>query len=95
MDKCKFFQSEIQYFDHVIDEDGIQPLPEKLRAIVEMPNSTNRKIFHCFFSMVKCYDKFTPDLASKSANFNNLPHKGAKWQWNNQHSEAVQMTKSQ
>ena len=65
MKKCKFFQSEIQYLGHVIDKDRIRHLPEKLRAIVEMPNPTNQKELCSFLSMVKYYDKFTPNLASK------------------------------
>ena len=94
MEKCKFFQSEIQYLGHVIDKDGIRPLAEKLRAIVEMPNPTNQKELRSFLGMVKYYDKFTPDLASKCTNLNDLLHQDAKWQWSHQHSEAVQMIKS-
>ena len=43
---------------------------------------------------MKYYDKFTPDLASKCANLNDLLHQDAKWCWSHQHSEAVQMIKS-
>ena len=59
MEKCKFFQSEIQYLGHVIDKDGNQPLPEKLRALVDMTNPTNQKELHSSLGMVNYYDKFT------------------------------------
>ena len=64
MDKCKFFQSEIQYLGHTIDKEGIRPQPEKLKAIVNMPNPKNQKELRSFLGMVNYYIKFTPGLAS-------------------------------
>ena len=31
------FQSQVQYLGHIIDKEGIQPVPEKIKAIVDMP----------------------------------------------------------
>ena len=35
--KCDFFKSEIHYLGHLISDKGIQPLPEKLDTIRNMP----------------------------------------------------------
>ena len=35
--KCDFFKREIHYLGHLISVDGIQPLPEKLESIRNMP----------------------------------------------------------
>ena len=35
--KCDFFKSEIHYLGHLISDKGIQPLPEKLDTIQNMP----------------------------------------------------------
>ena len=35
--KCDFFKSEIHYLGHLISDRGIQPLPEKLDTIRNMP----------------------------------------------------------
>ena len=31
--KCGFFKKEINYLGHLISDEGIQPLPEKLESI--------------------------------------------------------------
>ena len=35
--KCNFFKSQIHYLGHLISEDGICPLPDKLDSIKNMP----------------------------------------------------------
>ena len=35
--KCDFMKSQIQYLRHLISSSGIQPLPEKLESIKNMP----------------------------------------------------------
>ena len=94
MNKCKFFQPEVHYLGHIIDKDGIRPQPEKLKAILEMPNPNNQKELRSFLGIVNYYDRFTPGLASKCANLNDLLHKEAVWQWDKHHTAAVQEIKT-
>ena len=37
LQKCSFFKKHIQYLGHLISDEGIQPLPEKLESIRNMP----------------------------------------------------------
>ena len=37
LEKCCFFKKDIQYLEHLISEEGIQPLLEKLESIAKMP----------------------------------------------------------
>ena len=37
LEKCGFFKKPIQYLGHLISEEGIQPLPEKLESIMKIP----------------------------------------------------------
>ena len=39
MGKCNFFKTYIQYLGHLISGDGVEPLPEKLESIKDMPPS--------------------------------------------------------
>ena len=94
MNKCKFFQPELRYLGHIIDKDRIRPQPEKLKAILEMSNPNNQKELRSFLGMVNYYDRFTPGLASKCANLNDLLHKEAVWQWDKHHAAAVQEIKT-
>ena len=67
-EKCKFFQSQVQYLGHNTDKEGIRPVPpEKIKAIVDMPKPKNPKELCSFLGMANYFDRFTPGLASKCA----------------------------
>ena len=36
-DKCSFFQDSVKYLGHIIDAEGLHPIPERIEAITEMP----------------------------------------------------------
>ena len=78
----------------IIDKEGLQPVPEKTKAIVHMPKPNNLKERHSFLGMVNYYDCFIPRLASKCACLNDLLHKDAKWKWTKKHSQAVNAIKA-
>ena len=67
--------------------------PEKLKAILDMPNPNNQQELRVFSGIVNYYDRFTPSLASKCANLNDLLHKQSVWQWDTQHTASVQEIK--
>ena len=52
-EKCKFFQSQVQYLGHVIDKEGIRLVSEKIKDIVDMPKPKNPKELHSFLGTVK------------------------------------------
>ena len=37
LQKCSFFKKHIHYLGHIISDEGIQPLPEKLESIAKIP----------------------------------------------------------
>ena len=41
-DKCIIGLSEVSYVGHTFGPDGLKPSPEKLRAIMEIPQPQNR-----------------------------------------------------
>ena len=43
LQKCSFFKKHIQYLGHLISDEGIQPLPEKLESIAKMPTPQKGK----------------------------------------------------
>ena len=88
------FQGQVQYLGHIIDKEGIQPVPEKIKAIVDIPKPKNPKELCSFLGMVNYYDRFTPGLAYKYACLNNLLHKNGKWKWTKKHSQAVNAIKA-
>ena len=60
LQKCSFFKQHIQYLGHLISNEGIQPLPEKLESIAKMPVPQNAKQVKQFLGLVGYYRNFVP-----------------------------------
>ena len=63
--KCDFFKKEIHYLGHLISVDGIQPLPEKLESIHNMPKPRSPKEIKQFLGLTGYYRKFVPKYVLK------------------------------
>ena len=64
--KCDFMRTQIQYLGHLISSNGIQPLPEKLGSIKNMPAPQSAKEVKQFLSLAGCYYKFVPQFSDLS-----------------------------
>ena len=58
--KCNFFKKEIYYLGHLISVNRIQPLPEKLDSIHNMPKPRSPKEIKQFLGLTGYYIKFIP-----------------------------------
>ena len=58
LSKCQFLKQHLYYIGHFISKQGIQPLPEKLRAITHLkePNSVDE--LHNFLGLTSYYRRF-------------------------------------
>ena len=57
---CDFMKRQIQYLGHLISPEGIQPLPEKLESIRNMPAPKSMKEIKLFLGLAGYYHKFVP-----------------------------------
>ena len=67
--KCSFMKLHIEYLGHLISEKGIEPMPDKLTVIKEMPAPRSLKEIKQFLGLVSYYRKFIPrfsDIAKPS-----------------------------
>ncbi|XP_015276919.1 PREDICTED: uncharacterized protein LOC107119009 [Gekko japonicus] len=69
--KCKFFQTSVKYLGHIISQEGIQPDPDKLSALMDWPRpKTIRELRTClgvagyYRRFVKNYSSITKPLTS-------------------------------
>ena len=58
--QCSFMKMHIEYLGHLISEKGIEPMPDKLSAIKEMPAPRNPKEIKQFLGLVGYYQKIIP-----------------------------------
>ena len=81
LEKCCFFKKHIQYLGHLISEEGIQPLPEKLESISKMPSPKTPKEVKQFLRLVDYYRNFVPRFADISRVLTNLMEKDVEFKW--------------
>ena len=58
--KCNFMKMHVKYLGHLISEKGIEPMPDKLATIKEMPAPRYPKEIKQFLGLVGYYRKFIP-----------------------------------
>lgn len=93
IEKCHFCKKELRYLGHLINEDGIQTDPEKVRAIVEFPEPRTIKSLRSFLGVASWYRRFVNNFAKISAPLTRLLRKDAKWSWGKEQQSAFDSLK--
>ena len=93
LQKCSFFKKHIQYLGHLLSEEGIQPLPEKLESISKMPTPKNAKQVKQFLGLVGYYRKFVPRFADISRILTKLTRKNEEFKWTTECEKCFKLLK--
>ena len=70
--KCSFLKAHVQYLGHYISGQGLEPVPEKLEALVKMPPPTDITQVRKFLGFVGYYRKFIPRYLDVARPLTNL-----------------------
>ena len=65
--KSQFLPQELSILRHVITRRGVQPVPSRVRKILDWPTPTNVKGIRTFLGMVNYCSQFAPQLATISS----------------------------
>ena len=93
LQKCGFFKKHIQYLGHLISDEGIQPLPEKLESIGKMPIPQNAKQVKQFLGLVGYYRKFVPNFSDITRPLTQLTRKNEGFNWSTECDKCFHMLK--
>ena len=66
-EKLKLRQSEVKYMGHMFTADGLRADPEKISAVINMPQPKDRKGVQRILGLVNYLQRFSPRLAEASA----------------------------
>ena len=61
--KCKFMVPFVEFLGHLVDDKGICPLPEKVRAIQLAPTPTTLTELKSYLGLISYYGKFLQNLS--------------------------------
>lgn len=81
LDKCVFLANEIEYCGYKIDRFGIHKVPNKVEAIVNMPEPTNKDEVRSYIGLVNYYGRFFQNLSTILYPLNNLLKDHVKFVW--------------
>ena len=94
-EKCEFRMPSVEYLGHLIDQDGIRPLPSKVAAIDRAPAPTNVQELRSFLGLLNYYGKFISNLATLIHPLNELLKTSKKWDWTEECAKAFEQAKKQ
>ena len=83
-----------EFMGHIITTEGLKPDPDKVKAVEEMPQPTNKKELQSLLGFVNYLTKFMPNLAEVTQPLRELTRKEARFIWAPQHDKAFQQVKS-
>ena len=86
--KCKFSINHITYVGHIFSLNGLLPNPERVEAIVDMPEPNRKEELATFMGMITYLGKFVQNLSAVSAPLRELTQKDVAWSWEARHQEA-------
>ena len=80
-EKCEFSKDKVTYLGQVIGSNGIQPDPDKVRAILKMQEPKNTSEVSRFLGMANQLGKFSSSLSDLTTPLRDLLGTKRDWQW--------------
>ena len=87
-------QSKVDFFGHVLSENGIQPGKVKLEAIRNMKTPSNMKELQTILGMVTYLNRFSTKLADLTS-LRELTKKHVHFSWEPRHQQALDEIKQE
>ena len=91
--KCNFLKAHVQYLGHYISGQGLEPIPEKLESLQQMPAPTDLTEVRKFLGFVGYYRKFIPKYSDITRPLTNLTRKDIPFKWSKACQAAFEMLK--
>ena len=79
--KCVFNNSKIKVLGNFVSCKGINPDPDKIKAMVNLPTARNISSIRSFLGMVNQLSKFTDHVADKTKPIRDLLSEMNSWSW--------------
>ena len=91
--KSKINKAEVEYVGHVLSKEGLKPNPNRIQAIIDMPEPTDKQAVQRFLGMMNYVAKFIPNLSETAKPLRVLLAKETAWHWDDQHKQSFQKLK--
>ena len=92
-DKCAFLERSVVYLGYRIDEEGLHPVHDKVKAVQQAPAPKSVSQLKAYLGLLTYYSRFLPHLPSVLAPLYERLKKGKQWQWGASEEQAFQQSK--
>ena len=72
----------IPFFGEVVSREGLQPDPQKIRALTEMPVPKNKRELQAFLGIINYLGKFSLGMSEVCEPLRKLMSSKTTWTWN-------------
>ena len=87
--KCEFNKTSINFLGHIFSADGVEPSPDKLKDILNLPIPQNASEVRSLLGMMNfCGSKFIHNYATLTHELRLLTKQGTKFVWESKHEKA-------
>lgn len=92
-EKCRFFVDEVEYLGFIINKHGLKPNPERVAAIIQMPQPSNVSELRSFLGAINFYSRFVENMRLHRGPLDELLKANIEWKWTKQHQQCFQQLK--
>ena len=92
-DKCEYFKSSVKYLGMIVNEHGIEMLPDKVNAILKVQTPRNVKELSSFIGMINYYGKFINNFSTLASPLHKLRRDGERWNWSEKEQSSFEALK--
>ena len=89
-DKYKFNADELIYLGHKISARPIEPGDAKIKAIMVMPEQSDKKGIQRLLGLINYVVKFLPKLSEVTSPLRELLQKDVHWHWEEHHKKSFE-----
>ena len=87
--KMQLRVNKVKYLGNIVSAEGFQPDPEKIRAIIEIPQPQCRQDLQRLLGMVNYLSQYIPNMSEITAPLRSLLKKNIQWSWYGEHQEST------
>ena len=80
-EKVHFLRKEVAFLGHIVSERGVEPDPEKIKAVSEFPQPKGVRNIREFLGLTGYYHRFIQDYAKIAKPLHELLKKDKKFNW--------------
>ena len=93
-EKCQFFKSQVKYLGHLVSAEGVYPLHENIKKVLQYPVPRDVKELRSFIGLATYYRRFVKDFAKIAKPLTEMTKKGKPWCWGNLEEKAFETLKT-